>query len=145
MSFELFFIGLAITLIFIGITGIYPGGIIVPAYLVLFIDQPFRLLGTLIISLITWGIYRLASRYFILFGKRRFVFIILTGALLAFILSYIIPRFFPETTELKVIGWVIPGLLANQVEKQGPAITFSALAILLVILFFTGKLFFLMF
>jgi len=145
MSYELFFIGLVISLIFIGITGIYPGGIIVPAYLVLFIDQPLRLLGTLIISLAAWGLYRLASMYFILFGKRRFVFILLLGALLAFILSYIIPRFFPESIELKVIGWVIPGLLANQMEKQGPAVTFSALAILLVILFFAGKLFYLIF
>jgi len=144
MSYELFFIGLIITLVFIGITGVYPGGIIVPAYLVLFIDQPLRLLGTLIIALITWGIYRLASQWLILFGKRRFVLIIFTGALLAFVLSYVLPRVFPETIELKVIGWIIPGLLANQVERQGPALTFAGLAIVLVILFFAGKLFYLL-
>ena len=145
MSYELFFIGLLISLLFVAISGYYPGGIIVPAYLVLFLDQPYRLLGTLIVSLVTWGFYRLASRYFILYGKRRFVLIILAGAVFAFLSSYIVPRFFPETAELKVIGWVIPGLLANQVERQGPAITFSALAIVLVILFLVGKLFFLVF
>jgi poly-gamma-glutamate biosynthesis protein PgsC/CapC len=142
MSYELFFIGLAITLLFIGLTGFYPGGIIVPAYMVLFIDQPFRLLGTMIIALITWGLYRLASRYLILFGKRRFVFLILAGACGAFLLSYFLPRFFPASIELKVIGWVIPGLIASQLEKQGPAITISALAIVLTILFFVGKLFY---
>ena len=145
MSYELFFIGLAVTLIFISLSGIYPGGIIVPAYLVLFIDQPFRLLGTLIISIVVLGLYRLLSRRLILFGKRRFVFIILLGACLAFVLSYILPRFFPEIIELKVIGWIIPGLLANQMEKQGLTVTLSALAILLLLLFAVGKLFYLIF
>lgn len=145
MSYELFFIGLAVTLLFISITGYFPGGIIVPAYLVLFVDQPLRLLGTLAIAFITWGLYRLASRYLILFGKRRFVFLILTGAIGAFIISYILPLFFPETIELKVIGWVIPGLIASQLEKQGLLITLSSLAIVLTILFFLSKLFYMIF
>ena len=145
MSYELFFIGLAITLVFIALTGYYPGGIIVPAYLVLFVDQPLRLIGTLVIAFIAWGLYRLASRYLILFGKRRFVFLILSGAIGAFVLSYILPQFFPGSVELKVIGWVIPGLMASQLEKQGPLITLSALAIVLTILFFIGKLFYLIF
>ncbi len=145
ISYELFFIGLVITLAFIALTGFYPGGIIVPAYLVLFIDQPLRLLGTLIVAIITWGIYLLASRYLILFGKRRFVFLILLGACWAFIFSFIMPRFFPETIEFRVIGWVIPGLIAGQIEKQGLAVTFSALSIVLLVLFFVGKLFFIIF
>jgi poly-gamma-glutamate biosynthesis protein PgsC/CapC len=145
MSYELFFIGILVSLAFVALSGYYPGGIIVPAYLVLFIDQPFRLLGTLAVGLIAWGIYRLISSYLILYGKRRFVILILLGACLAFTLSFIVPRFFPQTAELKVIGWVIPGLLANQVERQGPAITLSALAIVMVILFFIGKLFYLVF
>ena len=145
MSYELFFIGLAITLVFISLTGYYPGGIIVPAYLVLFVDQPLRLIGTLVIAFIAWGLYRLASRYLILFGKRRFVFLILSGAIGAFVLSYILPQFFPGSVELKVIGWVIPGLMASQLEKQGPLITLSAMAIVLTILFFIGKLFYLIF
>ena len=145
MSYELFFIGLAITLVFISLTGYYPGGIIVPAYLVLFVDQPLRLIGTLVIAFMAWGLYRLASRYLILFGKRRFVFLILSGAIGAFVLSYILPQFFPGSVELKVIGWVIPGLMASQLEKQGPLITLSAMAIVLTILFFIGKLFYLIF
>ncbi len=145
MSYELFFIGLVITLLFIGITGFYPGGIIVPAYLVLFIDQPLRLFGTLLIAILTWGLFRLASRYLILFGKRRFVFMILIGASAAFLLSYILPQFIPGTIELKVIGWVIPGLIASQFEKQGLPVTLSAIAIILTILYFLGKLFYIIF
>ncbi len=142
MSYELFFIGLVITLLFISLTGFMPGGIIVPAYLVLFIDQPLRLFGTLLIAFIAWALYRLASRYLILFGKRRFVFLILIGALGAFLLSFVLPRFFPETVELKVIGWVIPGLIASSLEKQGWVITLSSLSVMLCLLFFVGKFFY---
>jgi poly-gamma-glutamate biosynthesis protein PgsC/CapC len=142
MSYELFFIGLVVTLIFIGLSGYIPGGIIVPAYLVLFIDQPLRIVGTLIIAFISWGFYRLASRYLILFGKRRFVFLILVGACGSFVLSYILPQLFPETSELKVIGWVIPGLIASTLEKQGWKITLSSMAIVLLLLFIIARIFF---
>ena len=82
------------------------------------------------------------GKLFVQIGKRRFVFLILTGAVGAFILSYILPHFFPETIELKVIGWVIPGLIASQFEKQGPIITLSSMAIVLTLLFFLGKIFY---
>ena len=52
MGFELPFIGLLISLIFTGITGLFPGGIIVPSYLVLFYNQPARIAGTLIAALL---------------------------------------------------------------------------------------------
>ena len=145
MSYELFFIGLLLTLLFISLTGLMPGGIIVPAYLVLFIDQPLRLAGTLAIAFIAWGLYKLASHYLILFGKRRFIFLILLGALGSFLLSYVLPQFFAEAIELKVIGWVIPGLIASSFEKQGWVRTMSALSIMLLILFLISKLFFLIF
>ena len=145
MSYELFFIGLVITLIFIGITGVFPGGIIVPAYLVLFADQPLRLLGTLVVAFISWRLYLLASHYLILFGKRRFIFLILIGAIGGFVLSFILPRFFPGTLELKVIGWVIPGLIASQFEKQGLFLTLASMTVLVTVLYYIGQLFFLIF
>ena len=39
MSYELTFLGLLLSLLYVGLTGLYPGGIIVPSYLVLFIDH----------------------------------------------------------------------------------------------------------
>jgi hypothetical protein len=87
----------------------------------------------------------MASKYLILYGKRRFVFMILLGATGAFALSYLLPMWFAATLELKVIGWVIPGLLASSLEKQGWKITGASLAIMLVVLYGVGKLFFLLF
>jgi hypothetical protein len=63
--------------LFNGITGIYPGCVIVPSYLVLFLHSPARIVGTLVVSLLTLVCFKLASKFLILFGTRRFVFMVL--------------------------------------------------------------------
>jgi poly-gamma-glutamate biosynthesis protein PgsC/CapC len=141
VSYELFFIGLLISLLFIGVTGYFPGGIIVPGYLVLYADQPLRITGTLLAGLVAFGLYRLASKYLILFGKRRFVFLILMSAILSFGAAYLLPVLFPEAPEFRMIGWVIPGLIASNFDKQGIVPTVSSLAIVLAVLLVISKLF----
>jgi poly-gamma-glutamate biosynthesis protein PgsC/CapC len=142
MQYELFFLGLLLALLFIAVTGYYPGGIIVPGYLVLYADQPLRITGTLIAGLLAYFIYRLASRYLILFGKRRFVFLILISATLSFSFSFLVPFIFPVSPEMKMIGWVIPGLIANNFDRQGIAATFSSMVIVLAVLVFISKIYF---
>jgi poly-gamma-glutamate biosynthesis protein PgsC/CapC len=104
MGFEIPFIALLISLAFTALTGIYPGGIIVPSYLVLFIDEPARIAGTLIAALLTMAVYRLSCRWLILFGRRRFVFLILVGGMLAFFWQQLFPAIFPVSLEFRVIG-----------------------------------------
>ena len=142
MTFEIIFIGLLVSLLFISIVKYYPGGIIVPGYLVLFVDQPYRLAGTFIASLLTMLIYKIASRYMILFGRRRFVFMILFGALITFLLSNFLPDIFTESIELKVIGWVIPGLIAINFEKQGVIITSSCMVAVITATYYIGQIYF---
>ena len=139
-GYELSFIGLLVSILFLGLTGIYPGGIIIPSYLVLFMDQPKRLAGTLIVSFLTWMCYKLASRYLILFGRRRFVFMILTGGIWTYLWLAVFPFLFPGSLEFRVIGWVIPGIIANHLERQGVLITFSALVTVTVIIYFIGQI-----
>jgi len=145
MELELFFIGLVLTLIFVAATGFYPGGIIVPGYLVLFTDQPLRLAGTLTAALITMGLLRLANRWLILFGQRRFVFLILCGASLSMLFPLIFPNLSPQLIEFRVIGWVIPGLIANHLDRQGIPITLAAMTIAVTALYFLGQLWFILF
>jgi gamma-polyglutamate biosynthesis protein CapC len=142
LEYELFFFGLLLSLLFIAVTGYYPGGIIVPGYLVLYADQPLRITGTLLAGLFAFLIYRLASRYVILFGKRRFVFLILISAILSFSFSFLLPMIFPISLELKMIGWVIPGLIANNFDRQGIVVTLSSMAILLAGLLFISKIYY---
>ena len=138
--YEWSLLGLLISILFIAGTGIYPGGIIVPSYLVLFVDQPKRLIGTVAVALITWVCYQLASRFMILFGRRRFVFMILAGGIWTYLWVSLIPSFFPGSVEFRVIGWVIPGLMANHMERQGVAITLGGCVIVTTAIYFLGKL-----
>lgn len=127
MSYEITFIGLLLSLLYIGITGLYPGGIIVPSYLVLFVNQPARIAGTLLAALLTLLCFKLASQYLILFGRRRFVFMILVGGIWALLWLQVFPSVFPLAPEFRVIGWVIPGLIANSFERQGVIVTTASL------------------
>lgn len=139
MGFELPFLGLLVSLGIIAATGVYPGGIIVPSYLVLFTHDPQRIVGTLLAALLTLGVYQVASRRLILFGRRRFVFLILVGALWALAWRTLLPSIFPLSVEFTVIGWVIPGLIANHFERQGVLVTLGSLLMATVAIAWIGR------
>ncbi|NOR15069.1 MAG: poly-gamma-glutamate biosynthesis protein PgsC, partial [Candidatus Aminicenantes bacterium] len=118
MLYETFLVGVVLAVLFTELTDLYPGGIIVPAYFALYLNEPLRLLGTVLIAGLSLMLYRFLSRYFILFGKRRFVIFILLGALLSQIWILVLPQLLPSLSGFPILGWVIPGLLANNLEKQ---------------------------
>lgn len=136
MGYEIAFVGLLLSLVFTGLTGIYPGGIIVPSYLVLFVNQPARITGTLIAALLTLFTYRFLSRHLILFGRRRFVALLLIGGIWALLWLQAFPALFPRSLEFRVIGWVIPGLIAGHFDRQGVTVTTASLITVTVVLFF---------
>jgi poly-gamma-glutamate biosynthesis protein PgsC/CapC len=140
MGYELPFIGLLISLAVIGLTGVYPGGIIVPSYLVLFISEPQRIVGTLLAAGITLLVYVLISRWLILFGRRRFVFLILVGGVCSILWRMVLPDLFPLSVEYSVIGWVIPGLIANHFERQGVLVTLGSLLTATVAIGWLGRI-----
>jgi len=136
------FLGLVLALIFTELVGFSPGGLIVPGYFAVYLDQPWRPLATLLVALVTLGLYRLAGRFLILFGRRRFVFMVLTGVILAQVWVMILPQFFSEPLSLRVIGWVVPGLLASNLERQKILPTLAALILVSALTFFLVRLFF---
>ncbi len=140
MTFETLFIGFIIAVIYVEIMDIYPGGIIVPAYVALYLDQPLRVLATILIALLSLYTYKILARYLILFGKRRFVMLILLGGLWAQIWFFLLPHFFADPLGLRAIGWVIPGLLANNLEKQKFVPTLASMFIVAIITYFIVSL-----
>lgn len=140
MVVETLLIGLVLALVWAETTDIAPGGIIVPGYLALYIEQPLRLLATLAAALLTIGAYRILSGRLILFGRRRFVLMVLVGALLTQAWFLLLPRLFASPVELRVIGWVIPGILASNLARQrfwptlASAVTVSVLTFAVVLL-----------
>jgi poly-gamma-glutamate biosynthesis protein PgsC/CapC len=140
MGFELPFMGLLVSLGIIALTGVYPGGIIVPSYLVLFLSAPERMVGTLAAALLTLWVYLLASRWLILFGRRRFVFLLLVGGCWSILWHLVLPGLFPASLEFTVIGWVIPGLIANHFERQGVLVTLGSLLTATVAIGWLGRI-----
>lgn len=140
--YETFFIGIILAVFYVELMDIYPGGIIVPAYMALYLDQPLRVLATVVIALLSLLTYRFLSRFFILFGRRRFVMLLLLGALWGQLLFHATPHIFSGATELRVIGWIIPGLLANNCEKQKFFATMASLFTVSILTYFIVKLLF---
>jgi|WetSurSiteA1Bulk_404760.scaffolds.fasta_scaffold92382_2 gamma-polyglutamate biosynthesis protein CapC len=140
MELELFAVGLLLSLAFAGMTGISAGGIIVPSYMVLYVDQPGRVVGTFVAALFAFLAAKLLSRYLLLFGKRQFVVMILCGAVCMSFMSHLLPELVPQITEFKVLGWVIPGLIAHAFQRQGVVVTSAAMVIVTVGAYFGGRL-----
>lgn len=139
MPFESFFLGILVALLYAEVTGIYPGGIIVPAFLALFLDQPQRVVATVVVACLSLLVYRLLARYFILFGRRRFVLLLLIGGVVAQAWFLALPSLFSGPAELRVIGWIVPGLLANNLERQKFLLTLASLTTAIILTYFLSQ------
>ena len=125
------FVGVVLSLIFAEKFGFNPAGLVVPGYLALIFDQPIMLLSVLIISCLTYFIVSNGiSKWVILYGRRKFAAMILTGMVIKFIFDLLYPLTPFEMVEVSGIGVVIPGIIANTIQKQGVVITLSTTMLL---------------
>ena len=166
-------LGMIISLILTESVGVTAGGLIVPGYIALNLHNPYMVVFTFLISLITLLALNLLSRFIIIYGKRRLVFCLLLSFLLGSIvrefplylmesndidnllslrnfeglnfiqyfiveISYQLVKF----TEVEMnydylinnpmiyVGYLIPGLIASWMDKQGVIITASTIVII---------------
>jgi hypothetical protein len=52
----------------------------------------------------------------------------------------VFPVLFPASVEFRVIGWVVPGLIANNFERQGVIITTASMVTVTVITYLMGQI-----
>ena len=78
-------IGMVLSLFLTETLGVTAGGIIVPGYIALNLESPERLLITFGISIITFLIIKLLSKFIMVYGKRRLVLALLIGFLLGYL------------------------------------------------------------
>ena len=129
MNLNVILLGVMVSIIFYEITNITPGGIVVPGLLALYFNQIDRIIYTLIIAIITYFIVKLLSKYFVIFGKRRFVFMIIISVVLSLILDLILPTVSFELLSFNIIGYTVAGIIANNIYKQGLVKTVPSLII----------------
>ena len=117
-------IGIILSLFFTETLGVTAGGVIVPGYIALYLHDPKMVLGTFVISLVTFGIIKFLSRFMLIYGKRRLVLSILIG----FFIGFWVKDNYMDG-DLYVIGNIIPGLIASWMDRQGVSRTISVILI----------------
>lgn len=124
MIFQSIGLGLVVSLVFSEILGLAAGGLVVPGYIALYMDQPLRILGTVLASLVTYGFIRLVGRFVLLYGRRTMVFSVLAGFLFGYLTRHILVfneamQLGVDTSVIQSIGYIIPGLIAYWMVRQG--------------------------
>ena len=119
-------IGMLLSLILTETLGVTAGGVIVPGYIALYLDQPYKIIITLIVALMVLSIIKVLSNFIFIYGKRRLVLSLMLG----FLFGYFAKIYLGDVDAS--IGNIIPGLLASWMDRQGAFKTISVLMIIAV-------------
>ncbi len=131
-------IGLAVSLLFSETFGLAAGGMVVPGYIALSLDQPMTVIATFTASIITYFIVYSLSNMIIIYGKRRTVLMVLVGFLVGILMESLSPfsalpvdslemDVMGRSDDYEVIGYIIPGLIAIWIDRQGMVETLGIL------------------
>ena len=101
------------------LTGLLTGGMISAGYLAYWFGEPMRIVSTILMSVLIALILRLSRRFLILYGRRRFMMAILLSVFGVYLVekAYFFLSVF--SFDMRIIGYIIPGLIASDMEKQG--------------------------
>ena len=139
-------LGIFLSLILSESLGVTAGGIIVPGYISLYLHQPIQVVVTFLVAILVWAIIQGMGNVMFLYGKRRIVLALILG----FFFGYISRNFIylsQDIGSVAVIGNIIPGLIANWMDRQGIIRTLSVVLLtsvmvkLCIMILFGGVLF----
>lgn len=133
-------IGLVVSLLFSEVLGAAAGGMVVPGYVALYLHQPLIVILTMAVSYVTYFTVHSLSTTMILYGRRRTVLMILVGFMMGAAVRYLGGMLIAPTPisatpalmetpsiDLNIVGYIIPGLIAIWIDRQGAIETFSSL------------------
>ena len=122
------------SLLFSELFGLVPGGMVVPGYFALYINRPMDVAVTLAAALLTFAVVHALSTVIIVYGRRRTALMVLFGYLTGMGLRYLLPETGGALDQgYDIIGFIIPGLLAIWLDRQGVVETISALGTISVV------------
>lgn len=120
-------LSVALGMAFYGRTGLSGGGILSPGLLALQGASSCPLIATVAAALLLLPLIEGAVRLLGLYGRQRLAFALLA----ALLLRALLPSLFPPGSGVPVwVGWVVPGLVAADMERQGIVPTVAALILL---------------
>ncbi len=116
-------LGMVLSLLLSESMGVVAGGIIVPGYIALHLQDLPSIFLTFFISFLTYLIIYILSKKLLIYGKRRLIL----SLLLAFLLGLAFRTF--AQINIDYVGFIIPGLIASWMDRQGVVRTISVILI----------------
>lgn len=113
-------IGILLGMLYYHKTGWACGGIITPGVIAIYIGDPDMVLVSVAAGIVTWLALGVLVRFTGLYGRQRLA----AAMLIALALRYPLVSVWGATSLW--LGWVIPGLLGADMQRQGVAMTLSA-------------------
>jgi poly-gamma-glutamate biosynthesis protein PgsC/CapC len=115
-------IGMLLGMFYYHKTGWACGGIITPGVIAMYIGDPWKIGVSLAAGLVTWVILEGLVRAFSIYGRQRMA----TAMLIALALRYPMVSVWGETSLW--LGWVVPGLIGADIQRQGVGPTLTGVA-----------------
>lgn len=123
-------IGVFISLVVEELVGVSTGGMITPAILALHLQNIDVVIYIFLISFLTYLIVeKFLTRHLVLYGKRKFAFMILVALLIKIIGDQLYPMLPFAALAFRGVGAIVPALMANTYAKQGIKFTVPAVVV----------------
>ena len=120
-------IGILLGMLYYHKTGWACGGIITPGVIAIYIGDPDKVLVSIAAGLVTWIVLKILVRFTGIYGRQRLA----AAMLIALALRYPLVSVWGETSLW--LGWVVPGLIGADMQRQGVVITLSAVVAVSVV------------
>ncbi|MFI1016347.1 poly-gamma-glutamate biosynthesis protein PgsC/CapC [Streptomyces sp. NPDC020965] len=118
-------LGLLFSLVCYLTTNLSPGGMITPGWLALtLVEDLQRAAMVLGVTVLTYVSTLVMQKFIILYGKRLFAAVVLTGVILQATVMIVLSMEFPLMYSNQTLGFIVPGLIAYQLVRQpkGPTL-----------------------
>ncbi|WP_030261199.1 poly-gamma-glutamate biosynthesis protein PgsC/CapC [Streptomyces violens] len=142
---EIAAIGIALGLLFSLVcylaTNLSPGGMITPGWLALTLVEDLQRAAMVVeVTALTYVSAVILQRFVILYGKRLFAAVVLTGVVLQSTVMIVLSMEFPLLYANQTLGFIVPGLIAYQLVRQpkGPTLLATGSVTLLAFVVLTA-------
>jgi len=112
--------GMLLGMLYYHKTGWACGGIITPGVIAMYIGDPWKVAVSLAAGLATWILLELLVRFSGVYGRQRLA----AAMLIALALRYPLMSIWGESSLW--LGWVVPGLIGADMQRQGVVTTLTA-------------------
>jgi poly-gamma-glutamate biosynthesis protein PgsC/CapC len=139
MIIEAIAIGLVYGFFLFEWTGLVAGGLVAPGYFALYFNRPAIIALCLATALCTMILVRGLAYVTVLYGRRRFIVSVLAAFALQWTAGMLVMGAEIAEGRLDVVGFIIPGLVAHEMDRQGVGPTLLALLLLSTLVHLTLK------